>query len=70
MLVLGVTIPPEFLKTYFIGVGLEQDRKALAELLVISALGGDTSEIFNIGNANIEEVFNRIQVDLGVLAQH
>ena len=68
MAVLGAKIPSNFLKTYFIGVDLDEDKKALAELFIISALGGDTSELFNITNTDINEVFNRIQVALGVLA--
>ena len=68
MLILGLKIPARCLKNYFIGVDLEDDEKAKNELELISAFGGDTSEIINISNSKINDVFDRIKVELGLLA--
>ena len=60
MLIIGEKIPAEFLKTYFIGVDLESDGKALVELALIAGFGQDTAELFNISNTDIDKVFDRI----------
>ena len=57
-----MTIPVEFLKTYFLGINLE--GKAKDELNLISTLGLENSEIFNINSANLDQIFAKIKMQV------
>jgi len=69
MLAVGQRIPVSRCKTLIIGIDLGEDRKATAELLALRQFGGENCQIFEIGAVNIDELFNRIQVNLGVMRE-
>jgi len=46
-------LPKEFINTVFIGIDFNSDPKAAHELRIISAFGGDTSEIYEVNHADI-----------------
>ena len=54
MLLIGRKFPKEVLKTVFIGIDLESDRQANADLNELKILGGETAEIYNASNANLD----------------
>ena len=60
-------IPTERCMTVFIGIDLSS--QALAQLAVLSALGGDNCQMYNVNNVNLGEIFQRITATLGVQRQ-
>ena len=54
-------------KTFFIGVGLNWKEKH--QLEQISNLGGDSCELFNCQDVEIDDVFSRISISLGIRRQ-
>ena len=68
-LILGQTIPQEHFKTVFIGVDLDQDLKGKKDLEIISTLGNDNTELYNVGGSEINDIFQRIQIRTGIVAQ-
>lgn len=67
---MGQSLPKEFINTIFIGIDFQSDPKAAAELAVISLMGGDTSEIYTVQNADISQIFERIKLELGLQVKH
>ncbi|CAG9315790.1 unnamed protein product [Blepharisma stoltei] len=63
----GRTIPTSRCKTAFIGI--ELNNKELAELAVLSALGGDNCDLYNANNVSLNEIFQRISVNVGLQRQ-
>lgn len=45
------------MKTFFIGVDLADDEEALMELIAINKFGGENSELYNIGNLEVKDIF-------------
>jgi hypothetical protein len=69
MYLIGQTIPISRCRTIIIGIDLGQDAKATAELLALRQLGGENCEIYEIGSVEISDLFQRIQVSLGIVQQ-
>jgi len=69
MYLIGQTIPVSRCKTIIIGIDLENSPQAAMELVVLSELGGENCQIHEIESVNISDLFNRIQVELGILRQ-
>ena len=69
MYLIGQTIPVSRCKTIIIGIDLENSPQAAMELVVLSELGGENCQIHEIGSVNISDLFNRIQVELGMTRQ-
>lgn len=69
MLMVGQRIPVSRCKTIIIGLDLEEDRRATAELVALRQFGGENCQIFEIGAVKIDELFDRIQVNLGVMRE-
>jgi len=55
------------LKTWFIGVNIGDSQKALTEIAALVTLGGENTEFANITDNNIESIFAKLRVDLGLL---
>jgi len=69
MYLIGQTIPVSRCKTIIIGIDLENSPQAAAELVIVSRIGGENCQIYEIGSVNISDLFNRIQVELGMTRQ-
>ncbi|KAL4482800.1 hypothetical protein ABPG72_022360 [Tetrahymena utriculariae] len=69
MLILGQTIPKQMITNHFIGIDLEKNSKDAAELLALSILGGDTSDIHLAEGKSMNDIFNRIQAKCGIITQ-
>lgn len=69
MYVVGRTIPVSRCKTIIIGIDLENSPQATAELVVLNQLGGENCELHEIGSVNISDLFDRIQIGLGISRQ-
>ena len=57
-LLIGRTIPKERCLTVFIGIDLKS--KALAELSILRALGGENCQIYNINRVELDSIFQKI----------
>lgn len=64
---IGQHIPINTLKTYFIGVGLETNSKAAIEIASMVKSEGKNAQYLSVDAANIEEVFEKIKISLGVV---
>ena len=64
---LSQAIPEQFCRTILIGVELEGEAKETLQAL--QTVGNKTTELYNINSMNIEEIFDNIQVSLGILTQ-
>lgn len=64
---IGQHIPINTLKTYFIGVGLEANSKAAIEIASMVLAEGKNAQYLNADAANIEDVFEKIKISLGVV---
>ena len=69
MLIVGQAIPVSRCKTIIIGIDLGEDRNATAELLALKHFGGENCEMYQIESVNIAGLFERIQVNLGILRE-
>mmetsp|Transcript_10567 Transcript_10567/g.20346 ORF Transcript_10567/g.20346 Transcript_10567/m.20346 type:complete len:288 (+) Transcript_10567:2045-2908(+) len=67
MLSVGVAIPKERCKTVIIGIDLSTDAEQ--QLVALTVLGFDTCEIYRINSINLSQIFDRIQVSLGIRRQ-
>eukprot|EP01084_Bolivina_argentea_P087680 158350_1 len=55
-------------KTYFIGCDVA--KKELIELATIAILGGDACELFECSDNNVDDIFDHIQIDLGIRTEY
>jgi len=55
------------LKTYFIGVNVNSNNRALNDLQALANAGGENAEFFNISDVEISQIFEKIKVSLGIL---
>ena len=62
--IINRAIPTSRCSTAFIGIELNQ--KAAVELSLISACGGDSCQAYNASNVNLNEIFERLSVSLGI----
>ncbi|KAL4442197.1 hypothetical protein ABPG74_009215 [Tetrahymena malaccensis] len=69
MAVLGKTVPKQMITNHFIGIDLQKNSKDAAELLALSILGGDTSDFHLAQGESINDIFNRIQAQCGIITQ-
>lgn len=67
MYTIGRTLNVSVLKTYFIGVDLLSNSKAAREIATLALSGGENAEYFNINEVQINEIFEKIKVGLGIL---
>ena len=65
----GKTIPISRCRTIIIGIDLGQDEKTTKELVALRILGGENCELYDIGSVQMSDLFNRIQVNLGIIRQ-
>lgn len=63
---LGSTIGNKFLKTVFIGIDVEQDREAVQEIAALVALGRDFTDFHCATATNLDNIFDRIRVSVGI----
>lgn len=63
---LGQTIGNKFLKTVFIGIDVEKDREAVQEIAALVALGKDFTDFHCASSTNLDSIFDRIRVQLGI----
>ena len=47
-------------------IGIQLDSQAAVELNLISACGGDSCQAYNASNVNLNEIFERLTVKLGI----
>jgi Mg-chelatase subunit ChlD len=69
MYLIGQTIPISRCRTIIIGIDLGMDPQATIELITLQQLGGENCEIYEIGSVEISDLFQRIQVSLGIVQQ-
>jgi len=69
MRVISQKIPVEMLKTWFIGVNIAESKKALTEIAALVSSGGKNCEFANITDNNIEDIFSKLRVELGLIKQ-
>lgn len=61
------TIPTSRCSTSYVGIELSQ--KAAAELTVISMFGGDSCNAYQASNVNLNQIFDRISLNVGIVRQ-
>jgi len=64
MYVIGQLISVSTLKIIFIGVNAPQ--QASREMQALAQVGGENAKYYNVDNADIEEIFAKIRVGLGI----
>ena len=64
MVLICKLIAVKALKIIIIGVGV--DAKAEKELQFLAAVGGENTEYYNVGSSDIRNIFNKIEVELGL----
>lgn len=64
---IGVHIPVQVLKTFYIGVGLESNSRASREISEMVRSQGKNAEYLNVEATRIEEVFEKIKISLGII---
>jgi Mg-chelatase subunit ChlD len=64
---LNQVVPLDRCSTAFVGV--ELNRTAAEQLLVLKMFGGDSCNAYQVSNVDIGEIFNRISVDVGLVRQ-
>ena len=64
---IGQNIKVDDLKTYFIGVDLSENSRAAIELKLLADAGGKNAEFMRVNNMEINKIFEKIQLSLGVL---
>lgn len=64
MVLIGKLIAVKALKIIIIGVGV--DAKAEKELQILAAVGGENAEYYNVSSSDIGNIFNKIEVELGL----
>lgn len=65
--IVGRGIPKEKCLTVFIGV--ELNPEAAIQLALLTSLGGDTCQMYNVNKVELNEIFNRITATIGVRRQ-
>lgn len=65
LMFIGMTLQKAVLKTWFIGC-LDSNKKAEQDLKMLSAVGGDNSDFMNITELEINKVFEKIKIELGI----
>ena len=66
MVAVGLTLETSVIKTYFIGIDVEQSPKATNDIVGLTLAGGENAEFFQITNVKIEEIFEKIRLGLGI----
>ena len=66
MMLIGIAVPKEILKTWIVGVDIQKNKKALADIAAITVLGGENCDFMNISNLEISKVFEKIKIQLGL----
>ncbi|OMJ72401.1 hypothetical protein SteCoe_29164 [Stentor coeruleus] len=61
------TIPTSRCSTSYVGIELSQ--KAAAELTLISVFGGNSCNAYQANNVNLNQIFDRISIDVGIVRQ-
>ena len=67
MYAIGQTLKVSTLKTYFIGVDLAPNSKAAREISALALSGGENADYFNINAIQINDIFEKIKVNVGLL---
>jgi Mg-chelatase subunit ChlD len=67
MYAIGQTLKVSTLKTYFIGVDLAPNSKAAREISALALSGGENADYFNINGVQINDIFEKIKVNVGLL---
>lgn len=65
--IVGRGIPKEKCLTVFIGV--ELNAEAAIQLALLTSLGGDTCQMYNVNKVELSEIFSRISATIGVRRQ-
>jgi uncharacterized protein YegL len=64
---IGRGIPKDRCLTVLIGIDLTAE--AAVQLALLSALGGDTCQLYNVHNVELNEIFQRIKATIGIRRQ-
>ncbi len=64
MIIIGKLIQVKTLKIIFIGVGVE--AQAERELQLLAAAAGENAEYYNVNSSDITNIFNKIEIGLGI----
>lgn len=64
MVLIGKLIEVKTLKIIIIGVGVED--QAEKELRFLAAVGGENAEYYNVNSSDIGNIFNKIEIGLGL----
>jgi len=69
MELIGRTIPARMLKTWFIGVDIENSYKAIQEIGTLVSRGGGNAQFAKISANNMDQIFTQLRINLGLI-QH
>ena len=69
MLAVGLTMHINTIKTYFIGIDIEQNQKATRDITDLTLAGGENAQFFQISDVEIEVIFDKIRIGLGEIQQ-
>jgi len=66
MALIGLTLNQSTIKTWFIGVDVNNNAQVVKDLTELSEIGGENADFVNISNIKIDEIFEKIRIDLGI----
>ena len=69
MLAVGLTLKTSTIKTYFIGIDVEQNFKATRDIAALTLAGGENAQFFQASTVKVEDIFEKIRVGLGIIQQ-
>ena len=69
MLAVGLTLKTSTIKTYFIGIDVEQNVKATRDIAALTLAGGENAQFFQASTVKVEDIFEKIRVGLGIIQQ-
>jgi len=66
MALIGLTVNQSTIKTWFIGVDVNNNAQAVKDLTELSEIGGENADFVKISNVKIDEIFEKIRIGLGI----
>lgn len=69
MLAVGLTLKTSTIKTYFIGIDVEQNFKATRDIAALTLAGGENAQFFQASTVKVEDIFEKIRIGLGIYQQ-
>lgn len=67
MYAIGKTLKVQTLKTWFIGVDLQENSDTFLELEALAFSGGENAEFEKVNNMEIDSIFEKIKISLGAI---